>query len=127
MNTLELLKTKTLALRKDRNPLGSTLQFHLSELYNVGKKENREVTDDDAIQYLKKAASKLKENPHSNPEELAIIESILPQMVSEDDVKIFIEMKHAEGVDTTNKGIMMKAIKNEFGSLVDMKMASKLI
>ena len=128
MNTIEKLKATTLQLRKDRNSLGPVMQFHLSELSNIGKANNRETTEDEAIQYLKKASSKLKENEFHNPAELEILENLLPQMASADEVRAYIFMLEAEqGLDISNKGAVMKAVKAKFGALVDMKMVQGML
>jgi uncharacterized protein YqeY len=128
MNTIEKLKVTTLQLRKDRHSLGPTMQFHLSELANIGKAKNRETTEDEAIQYLKKSAQKLKEDEHSNLQEADILEQLLPQMVSADEVRAHIFMLEAEqGLDISNKGAVMKAVKAEFGALVDMKMVQGML
>lgn len=129
MTVIEQLKSKTLELRKMRSPLGSVMQFHLSEVSQIGKNSgNRDTKDDEAIQYLKKAVQKLKENNHSNPDEITILESFLPAMASEDDVRSYIFMLEAEqGLDISNKGAVMKAVKEKFGVFVDMKMVSKML
>jgi uncharacterized protein YqeY len=104
------------------------MQFHLSELSNIGKANNRETTEDEAIQYLKKASSKLKENEFHNPAELEILENLLPQMASADEVRAHIFMLEAEqGLDISNKGAVMKAVKAKFGALVDMKMVQGML
>ncbi len=128
MNTIEKLKATTLQLRKNRDSLGPVMQFHLSELSNIGKAKNRETTEDEAVQYLKKATLKLKENEFRNDSELQILEDLLPQMASADEVRAYIFMLEAEqGLDISNKGAVMKAVKERFGALVDMKMVSGML
>lgn len=128
MNIVETLKAKTLQLRKNRDSLGPVMQFHLSELANIGKAQNREVTEDEAIQYLKKTTAKLKENEFADDSELQILEELLPRMATADEVRAHLFMLEAEqGLDLSNKGAIMKAVKEEFGALVDMKMVSGLL
>ena len=128
MSIVETLKAKTLQLRKDRHEIAPVMQFHLSELANIGKAKNRETTEDEAIQYLKKSVQKLKEDKYSNLQEADILEQLLPQMASADEVRAHIFMLEAEqGLDISNKGAVMKAVKERFGSLVDMKMVAGML
>jgi len=104
------------------------MQFHLSELANIGKAKNRETTEDETIQYLKKSVQKLKEDKHSNLQEADILEHLLPQMATSDEVRTYIFMLQAErGLDISNTGAVMKAVKQKFGVLVDMKMVQGML
>lgn len=129
MTMNEKLKSATLKLRKDRSTLGPVMQFHLSEVGKIGKNAgNRETTDDEAIQYLKKTVQKLKEDQYSNKQEAEVLESLLPTMTTQDEVRSHIFMLEAEqGLDISNKGDVMKAVKSKFGSLVDMKMVGSML
>lgn len=120
---LNELKEMSLRLRKERNPLAPTMVYHLSEINKIGKNNgNRKTSEEEAIQYVKKTVSKLKEEPTSNPEEISILENILPKMASEQDIIMFLN-----SIDTNNKGQVMKSIKEKFGILVDMKMVSNIL
>ena len=122
MSVINRLKTVALELRKNRSPLGAVMQFHVAELEKIGKnKGNRETTEDEAVQYLKKAVQKLEENA-GNPDEIVILEAFLPQMVGEDELRQFIA-----GLNETNKGLVLKAVREHYGARVDMKMASGLV
>lgn len=117
------LKHVSLELRKSRSPLASTVQFHLSEIQKIGKNlGNRETSEDEAIQYLKKTLQRLKENSFSKQEEIDILESLLPEMLSEEQMRDFISR-----CENLSKGDIMKLAKKEFGSKVDMKQLSQLI
>lgn len=125
MTVLEQLKSKTLEMRKARSPLSSLMQFHLSEVSQIGKNAgNRPTTDDEAIQYLKKAVQKLKENVHSNPDEIVTLEQLLPQMASDGDIISFLETLDIKNM---NKGQIMGSVKKNFGTLVDMKRVGELL
>lgn len=125
MTVLEQLKSKTLEMRKARSPLSSLMQFHLSEVSQIGKNAgNRATTDDEAIQYLKKAVQKLKENTHSNPDEIVTLEQLLPQMASDEDIVSFLETLDIKNM---NKGQIMGSVKKNFGTLVDMKRVGELL
>lgn len=123
MTTIEKLKKLTLELRKQRSSITSTLQFHIAELDKFGKDKNRETTEEEAIQYVKKAVQKLKENQYSDQKEIEILESLLPQMVSKDEIMSYIA---EQGIDVSNKGTVMKAVKAKYGPLVDMKMVAQM-
>lgn len=125
MNTIGKLKSITLEARKAKNPLAPVLQFHMSELANIGKVNQREVSEEETIVYLKKATQKLRENEFSNPEELKILESLLPEMCSEEDIESYLVYKFPNGAE--NKGIIMKALKEKFGVQIDMKIASGVV
>lgn len=115
------LKALVLKLRKDRSPIAASMQFHMSEIQNIGKNDgNRETSENEAVQYAKKATQKLKENEYANPDEIAALESLLPKMASREDVQAFLDTID----DKSNKGVVMKALKENFGVLVDMKMAA---
>ena len=125
MSVIEQLKAKTLELRKQRSDLGPTMQFHTAEVAKIGKSNgNRETTEDEAIQYLKKTVQKLKENEFADQQEIVVLESLLPQMATEEQVRVYLQ--EAE-IDLSNKGAVMKAVKQHFGSLVDMKMVGSMV
>jgi hypothetical protein len=55
MNIIERLKTESLRLRKERNPVAASITFALSEIEKVGKNNgNRATTDDEAIKVIQK-------------------------------------------------------------------------
>ena len=122
------LKEKTLELRKQRSHLAPTMQFHVAEVSKIGKAKNREVTEDEVIQYLKKTVQKLKENEFADQDEIVVLEAMLPKMATEDEVRAHVfHLEATEGLDISNKGAVMKAVKQEFGSLVDMKMVNGML
>ena len=129
MSTIEKLKVVTLEHRKNKTGLGPSLQFHTSEVVNVGKNQgNRETTEDEAIQYVKKAVQKLKENPHHNTLEVSVLEGLLPKMASDEEILDFLRelFTGKRGNDIPNKGLVMKEAKQKFGLSVDMKRLSQL-
>lgn len=121
MTTLLKLKEKTLSLRKEKSSIASVMQFHVSEVSSIGKNNgNRETSEDEVIQYLKKTVQKLKENKFSSKEELTLLEMFLPQMVSEDEIRSKLVFAFG-GKQVHNKGEIMKWAKSHWGNLVDMK------
>lgn len=128
MSIIETLKAKTLELRKQRSHLGPTMQFHMAEVAKIGKNGNRDTTEDEAIQYLKKTVQKLNENEFADKEEIAVLESMLPRMATVDEVRAHVfHLEATKGLDISNKGAVMKAVKERFGSLVDMKMVGGML
>lgn len=128
MSIIEALKAKTLELRKQRHHLGPIMQFHLAELSKIGKNKNRDTTEDEAIQYLKKTIQRLSEDQYSDSQELDVLENLLPKMATRDEVRAHVfHLESTEGLDISNKGAVMKAVKAEFGALVDMKMVGEML
>lgn len=128
MSVIQNLKTETLNLRKARSSLGPVMQFHLAEIASIGKDKGRETSEDEAIQYLKKTVQKLKENEFADQSELEVLEALLPKMATEIEVRAFIEDAKSSGLlDTSNKGAVMKAVRERFGALVDMKMVGGML
>jgi len=121
MTTLFKLKEKTLSLRKEKSPIASLMQFHMSEISSIGKNNgNRETSEDEVIQYLKKTVQKLKENEFSSQEELLLLESFLPQMASEEEIRNKLTLEFC-GKKVSHKGQVMQWAKSHWGNLVDMK------
>ena len=117
------LNKLTLQLRKEHKSIAPVMVFHMSEIQKIGKDKQRQTTEDEAIQYVKKAVQKIKDTPNYNQQEVDLLESLLPQMASESDVQEFLN-----GLDPSlNKGQVMKAVKDHFGALVDMKYVSSLV
>lgn len=119
----ETLKQTSIELRKQRSPLASTAQFHLAEIQKIGKNlANRETSEEEAIQYIKKAVQRLKDDKYSSQEEIRMLEPLLPKMMSEEEMRDFISR-----CENLSKGDIMKLAKREFGSAVDMRRLSQLI
>jgi uncharacterized protein YqeY len=121
---LELFKTDVLVMRKEKNPLASVMVFHLDEIQKIGKNDNtRETSDDEAVQYVKKAVQKLKENKFADPQEIAILSKYLPAMATKQQLQAVIEPILQSG---GNIGQVMKAVKSEFGTSADMALVRTL-
>jgi uncharacterized protein YqeY len=114
------------------------LRMIVSEIKNqtVNANPQKEITDDICLKILQKSAKTHKDSieqfksagrvelAEKEEEELKIIESFLPKMLSEDETKTIIE-NILTNVEATKKnmGIIMKQLPNE----VDKKIASKLL
>lgn len=135
MTVIEQLKAMSITLRKERSPLAPSIAFALSEITKVGKNSQRESTNDEAIQVLKKIISNLDQtislaantDVSKLKQERELLSSVLPTMISQDQIQSFVAAKFPSGVSQKDMGLALKAIKDEFGSLVDMKIASALI
>jgi uncharacterized protein YqeY len=137
MTIIENLKSKSMQLRKERSPVASSIVFAISEIEKVGKNAgNRVTTDDEAIRVVQKIITTIDENLkhadtgrriHLNYEK-QILESVLPQMVSDQDITDFLRdvFTGKRGDEIPKKGDVMKALRDHFGALVDMKRASQI-
>jgi uncharacterized protein YqeY len=137
MTVIEKLKKESIRLRKDRSPVAASIQFALSEIEKIGKNAgNRATTDDEAIRVIQKIVSTINENlthadtgrkVHLNYEK-TVLESVLPQMATEDEVVDFLqETFGGKLAEIPKKGEIMRALREEFGSLVDMKRAGAIV
>lgn len=129
MSIIQELKDKALEMRKLRSDLSAVMQFHVSEVANIGKSAgNRDTTEDEAIQYLKKAVQKLKESLNSDTREISLLEELLPRMATQDEVRGYLQhLQTVENLDVSNRGTVMRAVKSHFGSCVDMRMVAGML
>lgn len=138
MSVLEKLKAESMALRKVRSPVAPAILFALSEIEKVGKNSgNRATTDDEAIKVVQKLITTIDENLKLNIDdgrrvalnfEKQILSGVLPQMVSETEIVDFLRelFTGKRGSDIPKKGDVMKALRDHFGALVDMKRAGQI-
>ena len=142
MSIVEKLKYEAIALRKARNPVAPSIQFALSEIEKVGKNGgNRETTEDEAIKVVQKLIATVNENIRFATEsmddgrlialnfEKLILESVLPQMASDEEIVTFLSVfmtSHSKMSSVPKKGEIMKALRDQFGALIDMKRAGQI-
>lgn len=134
MAVIEKLKAESLRLRKERNPVASSITFALSEIEKIGKNSgNRATTDDEAIKVVQKLIATIDENMKVATDdgrkiafnfEKQILQSVLPQMASDEEVRNYLQNSFIE--TPANKGVVMKALKVKFGALVNMKRAGEI-
>lgn len=139
MTVIEKLKAESLRLRKERNPIATSITFALSEIEKVGKNNgNRATTDDEAIKVVQKLIATIDENLKLNIDddrrtslnyEKQILLSVLPQMATDTEVLDFLRELFTgnRGDNIPKKGDVMKALRERFGALVDMKRAGQLV
>jgi len=138
MTVIEKLKAESLRLRKERNPIASSITFALSEIEKIGKNSgNRDTTNDEAIKVVQKLVATIDENLKLDIDdgrrvalnyEKQILLGVLPQMASEQEIVDFLRDlftgKRADEIP--KKGDVMKALRDKFGALVDMKRAGQI-
>ena len=138
MSVIEKLKTESMALRKVRSPVAPAILFALSEIEKVGKNNgNRSTTEDEAIKVIQKLIATIDENLKLNIDdgrrvslnfEKQILLGVLPQMASDSEITDFLRELFTgkrEG-DIPKKGDVMKALRDKFGALIDMKRAGQI-
>lgn len=104
-----------------------------NELVAKGMTPQSEVTDDLALSVIKRLAKQRKDSIEQfrnggredlavvEEKELAILETLLPQMMSQDDIRPIAEKKKAElGIEDKSKmGILIGAVMKELGGKAD--------
>ena len=138
MGLLENLKTEALALRKTKNPVAPAILFAISEIEKVGKNNgNRATTEDEAIKVVQKLIATIDENLKLNIDdgrrialnfEKRILESVLPTMATDQEITSFLSSYMTDNKNPVpKKGEIMKALRDRFGALVDMKRAGQIL
>lgn len=140
MTVIEKLKVESINLRKTRNPVAASIVFALSEIEKFGKNNgNRATTEDEAIKVIQKLIATIDENLKLNIDdgrkialnfERNILAGVLPQMASDQEIATFLSVfmisRNKMG-PVPKKGEIMKALRDQFGALVDMKRAGEIV
>lgn len=138
MSVIEKLKAESMALRKVRSPVAPAILFALSEIEKVGKNNgNRATTEDEAIKVIQKLVATIDENLKLDIDdgrrvslnfEKQILVGVLPQMASDQEITSFLRelFTGKRGTEIPKKGDVMKALRDRFGALVDMKRAGQI-
>jgi uncharacterized protein YqeY len=139
MTVTEKLKAESLRLRKERNPVASKIVFALSEIEKIGKNNgNRATTDDEAIKVVQKLVATIDEllklhigdaQRKDMEDEKSILVSVLPQMASDEEIAAFLSAfmtGRSKMGPVPKKGDIMKALRDHFGALADMKRAGQI-
>lgn len=131
MTILEQIQETKLKARRNGEYGASFFSFVQSEIEKVGKNSgNRQTTDDEAIRVIRKIIeTNLKTHELSQNEDLirenSLLERFLPQMV-QDEVLVEFVRKTFSTLDNPHLGAIMKAVKQEFGTLADMNRAKEI-
>ena len=117
----------------------AVLKTFKATVENKAIEERAELSEDAVMILLKREVKMAKESLEwaeksaneefitEGKERVEILEKFLPEMASEQDIEQVIaglELKDATGL---NRGIIMKALKEEFGTNIDNALASKII
>ena len=125
------IQSATLQARRDKNEgKKKTLVPLLSDIQRIGKDKNREVTDDDCFQVLKSTIKNVQFTIDKTAGaakieaelELELLKSFLPEAPSQEVVNAAIEELKAQGL---NKGLIIKGLKERFGSTLDVAEIAK--
>lgn len=110
------------AILKSDNNKKDLLRTVIGEFNRIDKN----IDNEKALSIIKKM--KYNADLINNDIESNILSEYLPKMASDEEIKVYIDKIFIEN-DYTMKdmGKIMKQIKNEFGSLADMKIASFLV
>lgn len=132
MTIIEELKTKSLKLRKEKNPIAASITFAISEIEKVGKNNgNRATTEDEAIKTIQKLIATIEENLKLDIDEgrkialtyeKNILQSVLPKMATEEEIKTVLAAKFTN----PSKKEVMQWSKTNWGALADMKLVGKV-
>lgn len=138
MNVIDAIRKESLRLRKERNPVAAAISFAISEIERVGKNNgNRQTTEAEAIKVVQKLVSTIDENLKLDiddgrrvalNQEKQILLGVLPQMATDREVVDFLRELFSEkrGDNSPKKSEVMKALRDRFGALVDMRRAGQL-
>lgn len=125
------LKEENIWLRKQKAPAAGFSTFVLAEVKKIGKNAgNRDTTDAEAIQAMKKMLIVSEQNYKMTSDEATyaiettFLKKFLPSMVTEAEIRGYLDLAF-KGTSPT-KGDVMKGLKQYFGGGVDMKQASTI-
>lgn len=132
---IEKIKQDQIDARKNRDSVRASLLTTLyAEASMVGKNQNRDTTEDECIKVIQKFVKNIDETlsalPNSDSRyvvaitEKEILSQYLPKMATADEIQAIIAKLKSSGVD--NIGMIMKGLKDHFGSTLDGKLASQL-
>jgi len=139
MSKLQEIKTAQLDARKNKfTSIASLLTTVIGEAEMVGKNANREVTEAEVIQVLKKFEKGMVETLgylHSTDKvrienvqgELKIIRCFLPEKISDgqvfDDIKFIVGAKGL-ALEQKSLGVITKSLKEKYGEQFDGQQVS---
>lgn len=133
MSIATKIKDDSLIARKQRSINASLLVTLSSDISRVGFDDGkRETTDTEAVRVIKKYINGMNEVIKLSPDsdqgkkavnDIAVLSAYLPEEVSDDELIASIKAVESGG----NIGVIMKALKEKYGSSMDAKRASDLI
>ncbi len=111
----------------------------MNELVAKGRKPQDELTDEETIAVITRLGKQRKDSieqfekagrtdlADEEKAQYIYIEEYLPKLMSEDEVRSYIEAKKAEGLNTSEKGLMMKTLMAELKGKADGQLVKKII
>jgi uncharacterized protein len=139
---LDQIKADQLAARKNKDAMAAgLLTTLLSEVSIVGKNNNRDTTDEEAIAVIKKFiknnnefVNTVKDNTNDKDEatylnllkEAEILNSYLPKQLSEVELICIVERSIDSGKTETNMGSIMNYMKANYNGMYDGKVLSSI-
>lgn len=111
----------------------------MNELVTKGRKPNEELTDEETLAVITRMGKQRKDSieqfekagradlVEEEKAQYAYIEAYLPKLMSEDEVRAYIETKKAEGLDTTQKGLVMKTLMQDLKGKADGQLVKQII
>lgn len=142
MSIVNQIRTDMLQAKREHNPNAAFLSMVYADVVAVGKNAaNRETTDVEAIQSLKKAVKSLDEmiqisTQHGKTDEVekasvqkALVEKYLPAQMTSDELKTVVEAIISGLSDKSPKamGQVMATLKQRHEGLYDGREASALV
>lgn len=146
MTLIQRIKSDQIAARKQKNAcVASILTTLIGEAEMIGKNANREVTDAEVIQTVKKFVKNIddtmgilgKEASDKNMQamrlasnERTVLEEYLPKQMTEAELKEAVSAIHAgilAATSTCKMGDIMSVLKQRFDGQYDGRMAAVII
>ena len=139
MTIVQKLKTESLRLRKERNPVAASITFAISEIEKIGKNAgNRATTEDEAVRVVQKLVATLRDNLNYHLTEadeantrlqITILESVLPKMLTTEEtvasIEVILGSKTPDNMPA--KGDVMKLLRAQHGALIDLKLVGTIL
>lgn len=111
----------------------------MNELVAKGRKPAEELSDEEALAVITRIGKQRKDSieqfekagrtdlADEEKAQYAYIEEYLPKLMSEAEVLAYIETKKTEGLDTTQKGLVMKTLMQDLKGKADGQLVKKII
>jgi uncharacterized protein YqeY len=111
----------------------------MNELVAKGRKPQDELTDEEAQAVITRIGKQRKDSieqfekagradlADEEKAQYSFIEEYLPQLMSEEEINAYINTKKAEGLDTTQKGLVMKTLMQDLKGKADGQLVKKII
>jgi uncharacterized protein len=138
----ERLESDLKQAMRDRNEVArDTLRMLLAEIKNREIASEEDLKDDEAIAVLQKAVKTRQESVEQfdragradlvarERAEIAVVQTYLPQSMSEDEVRVAVQAVLAETGVSTKKdlGVAMKAVMARHKGRIDGRLAQKIL